>query len=91
LQGNTWVIWLALLAACLVLEALARQLFSLWFALGAGAALASCAFGAPAWLQAALFAAATALGLLASRPLVRRLRQKAEDAAAGEEEKEGSP
>jgi len=89
-QGNTWVIWLVLLAASLVLEALARQLFSLWFALGAGAALASCAFGAPAWLQAALFAAATALGLLASRPLARRLRQKAED-AAGEKEKEGSP
>jgi len=87
-QGNTWAIWLVLLVASLALEALGRQLFSLWFALGATAALVSCAFGAPAWLQAALFAAATVLGLAASRPLVRRLRKKArpaEEPARGEE------
>ena len=87
-QGNTWVIWLVLLAASLALEAIGRQLFSLWFALGAAAALISCALGAPAWMQAALFAVATALGLAASRPLVRRLREKArpaEEPARGEE------
>ena len=87
-QGQTWIIWLVLLAASLVLETLGRQLFSLWFALGAAAALISCAFGTPAWLQAALFAAVTVLGLAASRPLVRRLREKAQPAgepARGEE------
>ena len=82
LQENTWIIWLVLLTASLVLEALGKQLFSIWFALGAAAALSSFAFGAPTWLQAALFAAATALGLAASRPLVRRLRGKAQPGGA---------
>lgn len=87
-QGHTWIIWLVLLAASLALEALGRQLFSLWFALGAAAALVSFAFGAPAWLQAVLFAAATALGLAASRPLVRRLEGKARPGGADTREEE---
>ena len=91
LQGHTWIIWLVLLAASLVLEAIGKQLFSLWFALGAAAALISFAFGAPAWLQAVLFTAATALGLAASRPLVRRLQGKARPGGADIQEEEGSP
>ena len=90
-QENTWIIWLVLLGAALVLEAIARQLFSLWFALGAAAALASCAFGAPAWMQVALFAAATALGLAASRPLVKRLQQRARPQEEPASEEEASP
>ena len=92
LQEKTWIIWLVLLAASLVLEAIGKQLFSLWFALGAAAALISFAFGAPAWLQAVLFVAATALGLAASRPLVRRLQEKAQPGGADtQDEEEGSP
>ena len=91
MQGHTWIIWLVLLLASLVLEALGRQLFSLWFALGAAAALVSFAFGAPAWLQAVLFAAATALGLLASRPLVKRLQEKAQADGAQAQAEEGPP
>ena len=88
MQGQTWIVWLVLLAASLVLETLGRQLFSIWFALGAAAALVSFALGAPAWLQAALFVAATALGLAASRPLVRRLRGKAGPDGADTREEE---
>jgi membrane protein implicated in regulation of membrane protease activity len=91
-QEKTWIIWLALLAATLALEALSLQLFSVWFALGAAAALVSCAFGAPVWLQAALFAAVTAIALAATRPLVKRLEDRArppEDAP--EQAREGSP
>jgi len=89
--GLPVIIWLALLAASLALEALGRQLFSLWFALGAAAALVCVGFGAPAWLQAAVFAGATALGLAASRPLVRRLRAKAQPGGADTREEEASP
>ena len=77
MQEKAWIIWLALLAATLALEALSLQLFSVWFALGAAAALVSCAFGAPVWLQVPLFLAVTGVGLAATRPLVKRLQKKA--------------
>ena len=76
MQEKTWIIWLALLVASLVLEALSKQLFSVWFALGALAALLSCVFGAPVWLQVPLFVAVTAAGLAATRPLVKKLQNK---------------
>ena len=77
MQGNTWIIWLVMLAAALVLEGLSMQLFSIWFALGALAALLSCVFfDAPAWVQVPLFILVTAAGLAASRPLVKRLQKR---------------
>ena len=76
MQEKTWIIWLVLLIAALVLESLSMQLFSVWFALGAAAALLSCAFAAPVWLQVPLFVAVTAASLAATRPLVKKLQQK---------------
>ena len=76
MRDNTWVIWLVMFVASLVLEGIARQLFSACFAAGALAALLSCAFGAPAWAQALVFVLITAACLAASRPLVKRLQQK---------------
>jgi len=74
---KTWIIWLVLLVASLVLESLSMQLFSIWFALGAAVALVSCAFAAPVWLQVVLFVAVTAVSLAATRPLVKKLQKKA--------------
>ena len=91
MQDNTWIIWLVMLAAALVLEGLSMQLFSVWFAVGALAALLSCVFGAQAWLQVPLFILVTAAGLAASRPLVKRLRQKALPPEAEPAEEEASP
>ena len=88
MRENTWIIWLVMLAGALVLEALSKQLFSVWFALGAGAALLACALGAPVWIQVPLFVAVTALALLASRPLVRKLHRKAEGDAPGAQPEE---
>jgi len=85
-QEKTWIVWLALLAAALVLEALSLQLFSVWFALGAAAALIACALGAPVWLQVPLFIVVTAMALLAARPLVKRLRKNATPEEAAQEE-----
>jgi len=71
-----WIVWLALMIACLILEALSMQLFSIWFAFGALAALLASLFGAELWLQIILFLVVTVVSLLATRPLTKRLRGK---------------
>jgi len=94
MQEHTWIIWLVLFIASLALELLSMQLFSVWFALGALAALLSCAFGAPVWLQVPLFLAVLAVSLAATRPLVKRLQQKLQPPAEDEEtarEEEAAP
>lgn len=75
MQENTWIIWLVLMIAALVLESLSMQLFSIWFALGAAAALLACVFNAPLWVQIPLFVVVTVISLIATRPLVRRLQK----------------
>jgi membrane protein implicated in regulation of membrane protease activity len=51
------------------------QLFSLWFAAGALASVVASLFGADPWLQIVIFVTVTAVSLLATRPLVRRLQR----------------
>ena len=93
MQGNTWIVWLVMLVAALVLEGLSMQLFSLWFAVGALAALLSCVFTAPdwAWAQIPVFILVTAAGLIASRPLVKRLQKKLLPPGEDAPEEEASP
>lgn len=68
-----WVIWLVLLIGSLVLESITLQLFSVWFAAGALAALVAALLHAPVWLQVTLFVVVTAASLAATRPLVKKL------------------
>ncbi|MDR2753976.1 MAG: NfeD family protein [Oscillospiraceae bacterium] len=75
---SVWIIWAILFAASIALETVSMQLFSIWFALGALTAGAAVFFGAEPWLQIVLFVGVTALSLLASRPLVKRLQKKVE-------------
>jgi len=75
---SEWIVWLALMIACIVLEALSMQLFSIWFALGALVALVADLFGAGLTLQIILFLAVTVVSLLATRPLTKRLRKEKE-------------
>jgi len=75
---HTWIVWLALMIACLVLESLSLQLFSIWFALGALVALLADLAGAEVWLQIVLFLSVTVASLLATRPLAKKLRGKRE-------------
>ena len=49
------ILWLALFVVFLIVEAGTVALVSIWFALGALAALAACALGAAMWLQIAVF------------------------------------
>ena len=82
MQDNTWIIWLVLLVAALVLESLSMQLFSVWFAVGAAASLLSCALAAPVWLQVTLFVVVTSASLAATRPLVKKLQKKVQPSNA---------
>lgn len=71
------IIWLVLLIVFLVVEAATVTLVSLWFAAGALIALVASLLGAPLWLQLLLFLAASAIFLIALRPLSRKfLRPK---------------
>ena len=53
--GSPIFLWLALLVVFLIVEAGTVALVSIWFALGALAALVSCALGAEMWLQITVF------------------------------------
>jgi membrane protein implicated in regulation of membrane protease activity len=66
------VFWLIAMVVLLAVEALVPGLISIWFALGALAALISALFHAPFWLQVVWFVAVSALALLLTRPLVRK-------------------
>lgn len=65
--------WLAAFVVFGVVEAATVNLTSIWFALGALAALVAAALGAQLWLQAVLFVLASALFLALTRPVARKL------------------
>lgn len=66
------IIWLALMVIFLVVEASSVTLVSLWFAVGALAAMVASLFGAEIWLQVVLFLAVSCALLACLRPLVRK-------------------
>ena len=69
-------IWLLLIAALLLVEAMTAGLTTIWFA-GGGAAALVCAFlGGPFWLQTGLFAAVSLILLLVTRPLALKYMRK---------------
>lgn len=65
-------IWLIAMVLLLIVEALVPGLVSIWFALGALAALISSLFHAPLWLQLTWFFAVSILSLVLTRPFVRK-------------------
>ena len=52
---NMAAVWLIAMVVLLVVEAIVPGLISIWFALGALAALIAAALNAPLWLQVAWF------------------------------------
>ncbi len=71
--GNSWAfLWLAAMVVFIVLELVTVSLTTLWFALGALAALIAALFHAPVWLQLVWFFVVSILTLIATRPLVNK-------------------
>ena len=73
---QTTIFWLVAVIALGVLEAVTVGLVSVWFAVGALAALISSLFGGPLWLQILLFIVVSALALVITRPLVKKYFNK---------------
>ncbi len=70
------IFWLVAVIVLGVVEAATVGLVSIWFALGALAALISSLFGGPVWLQILLFISVAALTLFFTRPLVKKYFNK---------------
>ena len=65
-------VWLAAMIVLLVVEGLAPGLVSIWFALGALAAMISALLGAPVWLQLVWFFLVSIITLLLTRPFAKK-------------------
>ena len=69
---STAVFWLIAMVALLAVEAAVPGLISIWFAIGALAALISAMFHAPLWLQIVWFVLVSILSLALTRPFVKK-------------------
>ena len=71
-QGGMTAAWVVLMIIFLVIEGIVPGLVSIWFALGALAALISAMLGAQIWLQATWFVVISLLALVVTRPLAKK-------------------
>ena len=67
------IFWVVLLILLIIVEAATAQMVTIWFAAGAAAAVVAELLGAQVWLQWLVFIAVSAVTLVATRPLVRKL------------------
>ena len=72
IEVNMAVVWLVAMIALLVIEGVVPGLISIWFAIGALAALLAALFGAPLWLQTAWFLIVSVAALCLTRPLAKK-------------------
>lgn len=69
---NMPLFWLIAMIVLLIVEALVPGLISIWFALGALAALLAALLHAPLWLQIVWFLVISVAALCLTRPLARK-------------------
>lgn len=67
-----YFLWGGIFVAALVIEGLTLQLMSIWFSVGALAALISSFFDVPVAWQWVIFVAVSLILFLATRPLIRK-------------------
>lgn len=70
------IFWVILLVVFVVVEAITAQLTTIWFAAGAAAAIVAEMLGAEQWLQWVIFAVVSAIAVVATRPLVKKITAK---------------
>ena len=66
------VVWLTAMIALLIVEAMVPGLVSIWFALGALAAMISSMLSAPLWLQVGWFFLVSIVSFALTRPIARK-------------------
>jgi len=69
---NMAAVWLIVMVALLVIEAVVPGLVSIWFAIGALAALVVALVGGPLWLQVVWFLLVSVALLFLTRPLAKK-------------------
>lgn len=74
LAAEGTVVWLTALIVLLIIEGATNNLTTIWFAVGAAAALVASQFGATVPLQIIVFIVISFVALLATKPLVRKWR-----------------
>ena len=74
--GNMIIVWIAAIVIFGIAEAATAGLVSIWFVVGAVAALLSAEVGAALWLQIVLFLAVSIAALIATRPIARKMLDK---------------
>ena len=65
-------VWLVAMIILLIIEGIVPGLVSIWFAIGAFAAMISAILGAPLWLQVLWFFAVSILTLCLTRPFAKK-------------------
>lgn len=68
------IIWGIVLIGAVLLEVFTEQFVSIWFAFAALVSIILAGLGTPVWAQMMVFIAVTAILLIATRPIVKRLR-----------------
>ena len=68
------ILWLVLVIGLVLLEAVTYQLVSIWLALGAAVALIASLFHVSGTVQIVIFIVVSAISLIASRPLVKKVQ-----------------
>ena len=72
-MGMSSIFWLVVIVIAVVVDACTVQLVSIWMVAGGIGALIDDLCGAPFWIQTAIFAGVTALALVISRPMVKKV------------------
>lgn len=71
-SGSTSLFWLAAMVVFFIIEAAVPGLVSIWFGIGALAALISALLKAPLWLQFVWFIVVSLATLILTRPLAKK-------------------
>lgn len=67
------IFWTIMLVVLIVVEAVTAQMVTIWFAAGAAGAVVAELLDAPVWLQWIIFVVISAIALVATRPLVKKM------------------
>ena len=69
-----WAIWLGVFVIALIIEGMSSELVSVWFVLGALCAAVATIFTDSVLIQLVIFVSVSLVTLIATRPLVKKLR-----------------
>ncbi len=71
------IVWAVFIVITAIIELQTSDLVTIWFTIGAVGALIAALFKLPIWLQLVIFLAISVVCLLATRPIAKKLQQKA--------------